>query len=180
MGLKTPVRLKPDCLISTKWTLVLLKVSFKKRNPRVLNHCKCKFYDNHIFREQSLTKLNHNNVSKQENNLKEFQQACLIVLNWIAPIKHQFKGAKQKSFMNKELQHAIMIRSKLTNKFIENSCLCDKNAYDKQRSTCASLLRKTKKQYYLNLNVKNIVDNKRFYKPVSNIFNWRKQSDYHL
>ena len=73
--------------------------------------------------------------------------------------------------MNKELQHAIMIRSKLTNKFIENSCLCDKNAYDKQRSTCASLLRKTKKQYYLNLNVKNIVDNKRFYKPVTNIFN---------
>ena len=149
MGLKTPVRLKPDCLISTKWTLVLLKVSFKKRNPRVLNHCKCKFYDNHIFREQSLTKLNHNNVSKQENNLKEFQQACLIVLNWIAPIKHQFKVAKQKSFMNKELQHAIMIRSKLTNKFIENSCLCDKSAYDKRRSTCASFTKKNKETILL-------------------------------
>ena len=42
-------------------------------------------------------------------------------------------------FMNKELQQAIMITSKLRNKFINSRSLRGKNAYNKQRNTCISL-----------------------------------------
>ena len=42
--------------------------------------------------------------------------------------------------------------------------------YDKQRNKCVSLLRKTKKAYYLNLNVKGIADNKKFWKTVKSFF----------
>ena len=61
--------------------------------------------------------------------------------------------------MDKELQETIMIRSKLKNRF-----LSDKNTSNKQRNAFASLLRKTKKQYYSKLNVKDIVDNKKTWK----------------
>ena len=84
----------------------------------------------------------------------------------MAPIKCKFIRANQPPLKNKELQQAIMIRSKLRNSkmFIKSRSLIDKNAYNKKRSVCVSLLRKTKKQYYSKLNVKNIVDNYKFWK----------------
>ena len=36
----------------------------------------------------------------------------------------------------------------------------------KQKNYCVSLLRKTKKMYYSNLDEKNVTDNKRFWKTV--------------
>ena len=42
----------------------------------------------------------------------------------------------------------------------------DKKAYNKQRNKCDSLLRKTKKAYYSNLKVKDVVD-KNFWKTKS-------------
>ena len=45
-----------------------------------------------------------------------------------------------------------------------------KKTYNTQRNTCFSLLRKTKKAYYSNLNVKDIVDNKKFRKTVKSFF----------
>ena len=36
----------------------------------------------------------------------------------------------------------------------------------KQRNKCVSLLRKSKKDYFENLNEKNIADNKRFVKKI--------------
>ena len=38
--------------------------------------------------------------------------------------------------------------------------------YSKQRNYCVSLLRKTRKQYYGDLNEKNVLDNKKFWKTV--------------
>ena len=75
-----------------KATLAVLKVSFKKEKPRVLNYCKYKFYDNSIFREQFLTKVNHFTVSKQDNSFKGFQEKCLKVLNSMAPVNANLYG----------------------------------------------------------------------------------------
>ena len=46
----------------------------------------------------------------------------------------------------------------------------DKQACNKQRNKCVSLLRKTKKTYYSNLNVKDVVDNKKFWKTIKSFF----------
>ena len=53
-------------------------------------------------------------------------------------------------FFNKELSKAIMTQTKLRNILLQN----EKNriCYTKQRNFCVSLLRKTKKRYYENLN----------------------------
>ena len=69
-------------------------------------------------------------------------------------------------FFNKDLLKAIMTRTKLRNIFLQNRSEENKILYTKQRNFCVSLLRKTKRRYYENLNEKSVVDNKLFWKNV--------------
>ena len=63
-----------------------------------------------------------------------------------------------------------MVKSKLRKKFLKIRSEGDKKAYNKQRNKCVNVLRKTKKAYYSNLNVKDIVDNKKFWEAVKSFF----------
>ena len=45
-----------------------------------------------------------------------------------------------------------------------------KKTCNKQRNKCVSLLRKTKRAYYFNLNIKDIVDNKKFWEIAKSFF----------
>ena len=77
----------------------------------------------------------------------------------------QFK-ANQKNLMDKELQ-AIMVRSKLRNKFLKLKTEENRLAYAKQRNYCLKLLQQKKRQHFENLNLSSITDNKLFWKTVS-------------
>ena len=68
--------------------------------------------------------------------------------------------------MNKDLTKAIMDRTRFSNKLLKNRNDENRKKYSKQRKYCVSLLRKTKKQYYWDLNEKNVLDNKKFWKTV--------------
>ena len=68
--------------------------------------------------------------------------------------------------MNKPLARAHMKRSRLQNRFLRNRSEVNKINYIKQRNYCVSLLRKTKKQYYANLNEKYVAYNEKFWKTV--------------
>ena len=92
-------------------TLTILKVSFTEQKQRDLNYCKYILYDNTILRGLFLIKPNHVNVSKEGNSLNGFQETCLTVLHSMGSIKSKFTWKNQTSFMNKELQRAIMIKS---------------------------------------------------------------------
>ena len=66
--------------------------------------------------------------------------------------------------MNKNLSKAIMLRTNLRNKFLKNRSNENKTNYVKQRNHCVSLLRKTQREHYSNLDEKKICDNKTFWK----------------
>ena len=66
----------------------------------------------------------------------------------------------------KESSKAIMTRTKLRNIFLQKRSEENRIRYTKQRNVFVSLLRKTKKRYYENLNEKSVVDNKLFWKTV--------------
>ena len=55
-----------------------------------------------------------------------------------------------------------MHRTRLRNKYIRNKTDENTRKYTSQRNYCISLLRKSKREYYSNLDVKNITDNKTF------------------
>ena len=50
-------------------------------------------------------------------------------------------------------------------------------SYVKQRNYCVSLLRKTEKDYYANLNVKDILNNKQFWRAIKPLFSNKTKSN---
>ena len=73
--------------------------------------------------------------------------------------------------MSKALRKAIMHRSK----FKKKNCHKKRTDiiwtnYKKQRNFCVTLLRRTKKDYFQNLNVKDLSDNKEFWKTIKPYF----------
>ena len=67
--------------------------------------------------------------------------------------------------MSKALRKAIMVRPKLKNKYNKNRTEENWDSYKKQRNFCVNLS-KTKKDYFNDLNIKNITDNKAFWKTI--------------
>ena len=65
-------------------------------------------------------------------------------------------------FLTKDLLKVIMTRSRLRDIFLNKKTEENRTLYVKQRNYCVSLLRKTKKMYYFNLDEKNVIDNKSF------------------
>ena len=72
--------------------------------------------------------------------------------------------------MNKNLSKAIILITKLRNSFLKNRTEENKVRYIKQRNLYVTLLRKSKRQYFDNLNEKNICDQKKFWKVVKSDF----------
>ena len=100
---------------------------------------------------------------RQELSLKnvlpvEFEKFKYIssnVLNIHAPIKEKHVRCKQ-------LRKVIMTRTRLLNKYRKHNSAESLFAYKRQRNLCVKLLRKSKKDFYDNLNVKRINDNRKF------------------
>ena len=65
--------------------------------------------------------------------------------------------------MNKQLRKAIMTRTRLLDKYGKDNSAGNLFAYKRQRNLCVKRLRKSKKVFYNNLNVKRITDNRKFW-----------------
>ena len=72
--------------------------------------------------------------------------------------------------MNKELHKAIMTKKLLLNKLRKFNCPENQLAYKRQSNYCVKLLKRSKKDFYNNLNVKIITDNKHFWKTIKSNF----------
>ena len=68
--------------------------------------------------------------------------------------------------MTKSLRKAIMLRSQLKRKFNNKKSEKDSKKYKQQRNYCVKLLRKTKMEYFQNMNANKVNDNKMFRKTV--------------
>ena len=65
--------------------------------------------------------------------------------------------------MNKNLQKAILNCSRLLNRYKKEKIEVIRSAYkQRQRKFCVKLLRKTKKEFYNNVSVKYITENRLF------------------
>ena len=100
----------------------------------------------------------------------QFHEIFLKALDAIAPIKNKILRFNHNPFMSKALRKAIMVRSKLKNKYNKNRTGENWDSYKKQRNFCVNLLRKTKKYYFNDLNVKNITDDTAFWKTIKPYF----------
>ena len=69
-------------------------------------------------------------------------------------------------FMNKALSKTIVARTKPRDTFLKNRSEENKKNCNMERNYCVSLLRKSKRNYYNNLNEENICDNRKLSKVV--------------
>ena len=82
-------------------------------------------------------------------------------LNSFAPIKKKYAGGNQMPFMTKNLSKEKMTRSRLRNEYLKQKTEENRLLYTQ--------LRKTKINYYGNLDEKDITDNKKFWKTVESV-----------
>ena len=80
--------------------------------------------------------------------------------------KKKYLRANNKLFMTKPLFKSTMERACLRYTCLKNPIVANKLAYKKQRNCCLSLLRKVEREYFANLNEKNITDNRNFWRTV--------------
>ena len=82
-------------------------------------------------------------------------------------------------FANKDLSKAMMLTTKLCNKFLKQKTTETRSAYNKQRNICVSILRKAKRSYFENLVIKSLSDNRTFWGTVKPLFsNKVRSNDY--
>ena len=84
--------------------------------------------------------------------------AHALVLNAHVPVKKKIQRFNNNPFMTKQLRKAIMHSSRLKNVFNKNRTPKTRDSYKKQCNFCVNLLRKTKKEYFGNVNVKDLND----------------------
>ena len=147
-------------------TVTVLRKTFKKVRPRIINYRSFKHFSNEAFRVSFENNLSNEVYVNNDNGLERFCITAIDTLNKIALIKKKYARGNQMSFMTKELSKEIMLRSRLRNKFLIDKTDENRFLYTQQRNKCVALLKKTKKTYYENLDEKNVTDNKKFWKTV--------------
>ena len=72
--------------------------------------------------------------------------------------------------MNKDMRKAIMNRTKLKNMCYKHPTEENMRKFKKQRNFCVKLLRETRKDFYSNLDARQITDNRKFWKNIKPLF----------
>ena len=72
--------------------------------------------------------------------------------------------------MTKSLRKEIMLRSILRSKFLKTKIEESKQRYSKQRNLCVTLLRKSKRNYFADLDSRILKDNGKFWKTVNPLY----------
>ena len=139
--------------------LTVLKMHFKKQEPNVIWYRNFKTFDSLKFKEDLNRELSKHDMNNMD--YETFQEIMLSLLDLYAPLKQKYIRANQAGFVNKELRKAIMKRTHLHHKFLKQKTKESKKVYNKQQSICVSILKKSKKSYYENLDSKSINDEKK-------------------
>ena len=148
-----------------KMSLTVMKVFYNKLKPKIIQYRKYKGFSNEAFMHELESAL----AIFSQISFGPFKSTVDSILQKHAPIKKRYVRANPASFINDKIHKEVMRRS-LRNKFIDSKTDADRIAYNKQRNYCVSLIRKEKKAYCSNLNIRDVTDNKSFWRKVKSLF----------
>ena len=153
-----------------------MKTTFQKLDPKIIHYRDYRKYCNDSFRQDLLSTMVMENINLS-NGLQKCIDICIKTLDKFALRKKKYSRGYNMPFMNKSLCRVHMKRTRLRNCYLKKGSEHNRLCYVKQRNYCVSLLRKTKKDYYANLSVKDIVDNKQFGRTVKHLFSDKTKSN---
>ena len=141
-----PRSFQSTCVIETGlsdfhlMTLTVMKKSFKKFQPRIINYRSYKHFSNDTFRKDLIDKLSNEKFVINDDGLKRFCELSVSILNKHAPRKKSYARGNHMPFFTKELSKEIMTRSRLRKKYLKNRNEENRAIYVKQRNYCVSLI----------------------------------------
>ena len=100
--------------------VMVMKTSYQKIDPRVINYWDYASFSNGRFRESLLENIKGKLSENSDKSLSNFINTGNSVLDRQLPKKKKYFRGNQLPFMNKTLSKAIMSRTKLKNKFLKN------------------------------------------------------------
>ena len=89
----SPYSFQSSCVIETglsdfhKMTVTVMKTTYEKLKPRIVNYRDYKNFCNDTFRQILLEKLAAENINTNCNGFEKFLQICINTLNIFAPCK---------------------------------------------------------------------------------------------
>ena len=78
--------------------------------------------------------------------------------------------ANDKPFMTRALRKAVMLRTRLRNRYNKDQTVENWNKFRKQRNSCVKLFRREKRNHHNNLDISHVTGNKKFWKTVKPFF----------
>lgn len=153
-----------------KMVITVMKTTFPKAKPKVIYYRQYKKFVLGDFRMALKTRLENTTDCNIIDTYSKFEEAFLETINKHAPLKKKTLRANEKPFMTKALRKAIMRRSALQNRYYKDRLPESQNAFKKQRNYTNRLLKKEKKKYFANIDMKNYTDNKKFWHTVKPLF----------
>ena len=147
-------------------TLTVMRKKFKKIKPKIINYRPYNNFSNEYYRKSLFNKLKRETFVNNDRGFENFCDMSIKLLNKHALIKMKYKRGNHMPFIAKDLSKAIVKRSQLRSNYLKNKTDSNKMLYKKQRNYCVSLLRKSKTNYYANLDAKKVSDNKLFWKVI--------------
>ena len=152
-----------------KMTVTVMRFYFEKKGPRLLKYRNYNFNES-LFRDELTKEMGKICFVGETPNYDSFHDTFMSVLDKYAPIKEKKVRANNAPFMNKDLSKAIMKRSRLRNRYNKTPSQENLVAYKKQRNFCVKITRKTKRNYYNNIKINKITDNKSFWNTIKPLF----------
>ena len=149
-----------------RMTISVLKRYFKKKDPITITYRDLRSFDAIKFREEIKNKL-----EKFKNlDINDFQNIFKSTWESHAPLKKKVVRGNNAPFMNRTLSKAFMHISRLKNRYHKFLTEGNRNSFKRYRNFCVSLLKKEKRNYYNNLDIKTFQDNKKFWQRVKPLF----------
>ena len=160
-----------------KLVVTLLRSKLESLPPKIISYRTYKQFNEGKFKDLFLSYLNE--LEMTDLTVDVFKMTFLNALNSFAPVKKKFLRANHSKFVNKELSKAVMLRTKPRNKFLKQKTTETRSSYNKQRNICGIILRKVKRSYFENLDIKNLSGNRKFWGTVKPLFsNKVRSNDY--
>ena len=139
-----------------KMIMTIFRSTFAKGKPKTFYYRCYKKFNLEQFQMELKEKLDEISNNSFDIFLEEFK-TCL---DKFAPLNEKKNRFDNSIFMTKSLRKAIMIRSQLKKKFNNSKSEENSKKYKHQRNYCVKRLRKTKMEYFLNMDVNKVNDNK--------------------
>ena len=144
-----------------KMTLTVMKVFYKKQKPTINTYRSYKIFSNEVFIADVQKRISQAASENSDFEFDLFKAVLNEAIQKYASIKQRYVRANQAPFINETIDKEIMKRSRLRNKFLKTKSDIDRKAYNKQRDLCVSLIRREKKNFFDNISIRDITDNKK-------------------